>query len=225
MMFGNLEAAEFKYNTIIYNSEFEDILSKIIICYDLMIRDKVSLCNNENDIRDVLMIKYLKNKSIRQNIKLTNYLFDREVPEDKSIGRTDIKIQTLNTFEDVEAYYIIECKRLDKKNPDGISGLNAKYIENGICRFTSETYSSFYKTNGMIGFIVEQMNISENITSINNLLALNFPKINTTQELQYREIYKDFNFSYCSCHKNIDKQIVIYHLMFDFSKNINHESN
>ncbi len=49
-MFGNLDASEFKYNTIIYNSEFEDILSKIIICYEMMIFDKVSLCNNENKI-------------------------------------------------------------------------------------------------------------------------------------------------------------------------------
>jgi len=102
-----------------------------------MLEDNVSLSNDENTIRDVLLINYLRDNSIRKKINLTNYLFDREVPEDRSVGRTDIKIQTQNTFEDTSAYYIIECKRLDGTNTTGTTGLNAKYIENGIYRFAS----------------------------------------------------------------------------------------
>src|SRR5690554_1312493 len=195
MIFTELNASGYEYNGVFYNAEFEDILSKIITCYNLMIADKVSLTNNENAIRDVLLLNYLKNNSIRKKIMLTSYLFDREVPEDRSVGRTDIKIQTQNTFQDTSAYYIIECKRLDAKNLTGITGLNAKYIKEGICRFASSTYSVHYKTNGMIGFVVEPMDINANITSINNLLVNNFSEANTTQELQYREIVKGFSFS------------------------------
>lgn len=203
-----------------YQNEFEKILSKIITCYRLMLVNSVTLSNDENSIRDVLLINYLKNNSIRNKIGLTDYLFDREVPEDATIGRTDIKIQTLNSFTDTSAYYLIECKRLNAINPNGSTGLNAKYIESGMYRFTSKTYSTHYKTNGMIGFIIEPININQNVNSINNLLKTIFKKANTVQELKYRELFPEFNFSYSSIHRVDGNDIVIYHLMLDFSKQI-----
>ena len=220
MIFTELNASGYEYNGIFYTAEFEDILSKIIICYKLMIADNVSLTNDENTIRDVLLINYLKDNSIRKKIKLNDYLFDREVPEDRSIGRTDLKIQTKNTFQDTSAYYIIECKRLNATNLTGTTGLNAKYIKDGMYRFASTTYSTHYKTNGMIGFVVEPIDISANVTSINNLLANNFSEANTTQDLQYREIVTNFGYSYCSCHNVSEDRVVLYHLMFNFSENI-----
>ena len=220
MMFDNLNATQFESSTIFYNTEFEEILSKVITCYNLMLADKVSLTNNENAIRDMLLINYLKNNAIRRQCNFTNYLFDREVPEDRSLGRTDIKIQTQNTFEDTNAYYIIECKRLDATNTTGTTGLNAKYIENGICRFVSSYYSSHHKTNGMIGFVVEPIDIRKNVIEINNLLAANIINANTIQDLQYKSILADFNYSYCSCHNITGNQVLLYHLMFDFSMNI-----
>lgn len=220
MIFTELNASDYEYNGLFYNAEFEDVLSKIINCYNLMIDDNVSLKNDENAIRDALYINYLNNNSIRKKIKLTNYLFDREVPEDRSIGRTDLKIQTLNTFQDTSAYYIIECKRLNATNLNGTTGLNAKYIKDGMYRFASTTYSTHYKTNGMIGFVVEPIDISANVTSINNLLANNFLEANTTQDLQYREIVTNFGYSYCSCHNVSEDRVVLYHLMFNFSENI-----
>lgn len=219
-MFTELNAYGYQYNGIFYNAEFEGILSKIITCYKLMLADNVSLTNDENTIRDVLLIDYLKDNPIRKKVKLKDYLFDREVPEDRSLGRTDIKIQTLNTFQDTSAYYIIECKRLDATRPTGTTGLNAKYIESGIYRFASTSYSTYYRTNGMIGFVVEPIDINKNVSSINNLLATRFLDANTTHYLQYREIVADFDFSYCSCHNVSENSVVLYHLMLDFSKNI-----
>jgi len=220
MMFPEPNASKFESSSIFYNTEFEDILSKIITCYSFMLEDNVSLFNDENTIRDVLLINYLRNNSIRKKINLTNYLFDREVPEDRSIGRTDIKIQTLNTFHDTSAYYIIECKRLDATNTNGTAGLNAKYIKNGIYRFASSYYSVHNKTNGMIGFVVESIDINKNVSEINNLLATNYLNAYTTQNLQYRSIIDGFNYSYCSCHNITGNQVLLYHLMLDLSKNI-----
>lgn len=220
MMFDNLNATQFEYGSIFYNSEFEDILSKIITCYELMLADKVTLTNAENAIRDVLLINYLKNNSIRKQINLTNYLFDREVPEDRSLGRTDIKIQTKDTFEDTNAYYTIECKRLDATNITGTTGLNVKYIDNGIARFVSSYYQTYHKTNGLIGFVVEPIDINKNVVEINNLLAANTINTNTIQDLQYKRILAGFNYSYCSYHNITGNKVLLYHLMFDFSKNI-----
>lgn len=220
-MFNNLNASGFGHSISFYNAEFEDVFSKIITCYHLMLDDKVSLVNDENEIRNILLVNYLKDNDIRNKIGLTDYLFDREVPEDRTIGRTDIKIQTANTFTDTNAYYIIECKRLDSVNADGKTGLNAKYVENGVCRFTSKYYSCHYKINGMIGFVVEPIDMSNNIKSINNLLTVTFATVtNTIDKLYTKKIHNDFEHSYCSTHKTNENTVLIYHLMFDFSKNI-----
>lgn len=220
MIFTNLSASNYDYSSNFYKTEFEDILSKIISCYNLMLDDHVYLTNSENAIRDVLLLNYLKNNKVRNKVELVNYLFDREVPEDIGVGRTDIKIQTINTFSDTSAYYTIECKRLDSTNLNGITGLNAKYIENGICRFISKTYSSYYKINGMIGFVVQEVDIHDNIKSINSLLKDTFTSANTTKQIEKRNIRSDFKYCYCSTHGEPNEEILIYHLMLDFTKNI-----
>ena len=213
MMFAQLNASSYKYSSTFYNAEFEGILSKIIICYNMMIANSVRLISDENKIRDVILKDYLNNNNVRKQVKLTDFLFNREVPEDNDLGRTDIKIETQNTFIDTKAYYIIECKRLDSQNQTGTTGLNGKYISDGICRFVSEKYSTYKNTNGMIGFIVQSMNIHNNTNCINGLLANQNFQINTKLNLQPRKIEDNFEYSYCSIHSIRKQEIVIYHLM------------
>lgn len=220
MMFTELDASQYEYNGVFFNAEFEELLKGVVACYNLMLADNVALTNDENLIRDILLINYLKNNKVRKQIGLTDYLFDREVPEDLTIGRTDIKIQTSNTFLDAAAYYVLECKRIDAINPNGGTGLNAKYIENGIQRFTQKTYGSYYNTNGMIGFVVQEIDIHKNTESINSLLTGEFNHITTTQSLTNKIIVSGFNYSYFSTHNSRTDTLTIYHLMFDFSKNI-----
>jgi hypothetical protein len=220
MMFTELESSQYRYNGVFFNAEFEELLSKIIGCYNLMLTDNVSLRNDENSIRDVLLINYLKNNRVRKKIDLINYYFEREVPEDATVGRTDIKIITSNAFQDTAAYYTIECKRLDGLNPSGRTGLNAKYIENGIQRFVSKTYSSHYSINGMIGFVIRKLDIHKNTESINTLLTGDFKHITVTQSLTKKDILTGFDFSYYSTHNTADGELTVYHLMLDFAKNI-----
>lgn len=220
-MVDRLNALVFPFSLDDYEAKFECILIGITACYQMMIKDGVLVPNDENKIRDILLIDYLKNNSIRNQVRLTEYLFDREVPEDNSDGRTDIKIQTQNTFTDTQAYYTIECKRLDNQNPTGTSGLNAKYIEEGIMRFVSRRYSSFHGINGMIGFIVECMNVGENIANINRLLQDNFTKANTDTPLTEIAFIENVDYQYYSKHFDIEnKKLKLYHLMFDFSSNM-----
>jgi len=159
-MFSELDASAHRYNFLFYEEDFKKLLSNIFFCYKKMLKDRVQLENDENKIRDKLLIDYLNNNKIREEYKdLLDFIFNREVPEHCTVGRTDIKIETKNTFEDTDAYYIIECKRLNNKNLRGKAGLNAKYVKDGIERFVTRLYSSYCSVNGMIGFVVEAMNI------------------------------------------------------------------
>lgn len=221
-MRNRINASSFIPSLEIYKKEFEIILIGITACYQMMVKDNVTVPNDENGIRDVLRKDYLNNRQIRDYIEFTgNYNFDREAPEDNDMGRVDIKITTQNTFINPEAYYIIECKRLDNKNLTGITGLNAKYITDGIKRFVERKYSAYYRINGMIGFVVEKFDIDANIANINNLLQNKFSDANTITFLTFINFIKDFKYQYYSVHKDIgNKTIKLYHLMFDLSKNI-----
>jgi hypothetical protein len=134
-----------------------------------MIADKVQLPTNENKIRDELVDNYL--------IKLVDdYEFKKEVQN--NLGRVDIYV--IEKLTEEKPHFIVECKLLDNKNPDGVEGLNAKYVTNGIQRFLTEHYfiDNNYNTNAMVGFITKTVNITDNINNINTLVSKKFKKFN-----------------------------------------------
>ena len=222
----NFNASAFIPSSEIYEIEFQNILTGITTCYKMMVKDNVSVpSNDENRIRDILYNNYLNNNKIRSSLKLAHYIFDCEVAEyDKDgnlAGYLDLKISTQNTFIESNSYYSIECKRLDNQNLTGDTGLNGKYINEGIMRFVEKKYSVYYRLNGMIGFVVERMNIANNIRNINGLLSNNFKDANTQKKLTPAYFIKNFKYSYYSIHKDTnEKEIKLYHLMFDFSRNV-----
>ena len=215
-----MDSSVFNYNSVFYNREFENILVSIINCYKLMITRKVILPNDENEIRNKIVgDEFLSNNQVRNQLGVTDYIFEPEAPE--KTGRADIKIiSRLSTFFDTKAYYVIECKRLDNKNTTGTTGLNAKYIDEGIARFISGKYSMYGKTAGMMGFVVEKIDIHQNILYIKTLLNQHFSHINTEEAFTHKTIVSDFKFSYFSRHKIDGISKIIYHLMLDFSDNI-----
>ncbi|WP_420385400.1 hypothetical protein [Roseivirga sp.] len=220
-MFGRLDASSFSDSVRFYHGEFEIILSKVTACYHLMLSDGVLVPNDENRIRDSLLIDYLRNPNVLRQVGMPEVLFDRETLEDNSVGRTDIRIISPDTFTEPKAYYIIECKRLDSVNTTGRTGLNAKYIENGIIRFVTKQYSSYYRVNGMIGFVVTPLDIHANTDCINTLLQTSFSEANTNRKITQANFIDGFEYHYSSSHSDSDNvPLDIYHLMFDFSGSI-----
>jgi hypothetical protein len=206
--------------------EFEQILYGCYKVYKSIIQRGTLFKNNENSISDGIMV-YLADDSFKNTtFPLGNYHFEPETREGK--GRTDIKILPINPYEGNDAYYLIECKRLNNKNVVGKTGMNAEYIKNGICRFITEFYSSYYNCNGMFGFVVDSMDIDTNISNINTMLNRDFindknkiVNAKVIQNLSKINIVENFEFTYLSKHKTkSNKEITLYHLMFDFSKNI-----
>jgi hypothetical protein len=73
----------------------------------------------------------------------------------------------------------------------------------------------------MIGFVVSKMDIHQNVVCINQLLRNVFTEINTTKELTPKQLAPDFEYSYYSQHKTDNAVKTLYHLMFNFSDDIN----
>lgn len=215
-MFEPLNADGFNYRAETREEALEFLLSKIVECYRILISD-TNVKNNENKIRDKLFFDYLTDNKIREQVRLKLFNFEEEAREKTSVGRTDIKVTSYNTFEVQEDYYIIECKRLDNKK----TGLNAKYIKQGLHRFTSKYYSAFEGINAMIGFVVEDMDIHKNIDNLNDILLEYHLHIDTISKITQADFIDNFEFHYISTHlDNNVEGLKIYHLMLDFSNNI-----
>jgi len=227
MMFADLNANGYEYSSTYYQNEFEDILRGIIVCYNYINSSGVSLPNNENAIRNVMLNKYLKIESFkRKYFNLANYHFDFETVE--NAGRADIRILPINPYINDTAYYIIECKRLDTSNLNGFSGLNAEYIKNGVCRFVTGYYTSYFGINGMIGFVVDNLDINENATHLNSFISRDLTN-DRGETVNARsigsiipfELLDNFNSCYISKHQPTNQnEIVLYHLMLNFSMQI-----
>ena len=215
----------FEYTQDYIDTEFCKVCRGCIMVYNTIIESQCSLSNDENQIRNEFM-KYLKNSQYKHtHAPLNEFYFDREVPEQN--GRADIKVLTRNCFEDDDAYYIIECKRLNNINTIGITGLNAEYIKNGICRFVTGFYSTYNDCCGMLGFVIDKMDIHKNTCgNINDLMPQTMIndkgiEVHANVTIPMTNIIMDntFNYSYLSNHRHEseNKDITIYHLMFDLS--------
>ena len=226
-MINILDASSFDYSRTLKDSLFELVLTKCIIVYNTILNSGISLVNDENLIRDEFL-KYLKDYDFKVKNELKHLIFDKEIPE--ITGRVDIRIlPTKDEYVNDSAYYIIECKRLNAANLKGLRGLNAEYVKNGICRFSTGYYSSYFGCNAMFGFLVEPVNTQKDIVNnINSMLNIDFinaqgqsVNANATQQMQHENFAGGYSYSYMSKHTHSSgNELTLYHLMFDFSNNI-----
>lgn len=167
-MSGMLDKNIFK---ALYRANFEKITAYIFDICELIVEDyekkQLKLPNDENKIRSIMLEEYMKTQ--KGVYGMSNYRFELEVPENyvgngQHIGRVDIRILLKNDFEQEDAYYIIECKRID-----GSSDLNKKYVKEGVARFVTEKYSSYYGRNIMLGFVVKKIDVSSNAKLIEEI--------------------------------------------------------
>lgn len=215
-----IDVSNFSRVHFVKNKEFKNILTKIVMCYEMMCNDcvtqKRTLPNNENQLRDILHYEYLNLNQIRAKIKLNQYLFVPEVPEDhrkdNTRGRADLRVIIKSrSFENPQEHFTIECKRLD-----GNTSLNEAYIVNGILRFVNENplYSSYYGTNGMLGFVVKDINVANNMHEIDNLLSNKHTEAHVIDNIVCED---SVPCCYKSTHISQNKPLRLYHLMLDIS--------
>ena len=155
----------------LHRTNFEKITTYIFDICALMVEDyekrQLRLPNNENKIRSIMLKEYMNKQKSAHG--MLGYKFELEVPENylwggRHKGRVDIRVLLKSDFEKDDAYYIIECKRIS-----GSSTLNKVYVTDGVARFLTEKYSSYYGRNIMLGFVVKKIDISSNTKSIEEI--------------------------------------------------------
>jgi hypothetical protein len=164
------------------------IIEKMLECFNRMRQDcerkLEKLVNSETVIRDYFFLNYLNNDSVMQDIGFDDFRFFSEVPENyinnTPTGRTDLQVFNIEQFRHREQYFTIECKRVD-----GNLTLNRAYIDQGMRRFLGKQpkYPSYYKMNGMMGFVIRNIDINNNVNRINKLLRDNYTDLHVQDYL------------------------------------------
>lgn len=212
---------DLSFNQLVAEIIFDDLKEKILLCCDMMHKDltnnNCTIRNNEPEIRDYLLENYLQSNAIRGVVGLEDFSFQPEVRvRNTNIGNcnhgnVDIKIliQKLS-FIDTEAYFIIECKRID-----GTTYLNKAYVSEGVCRFVSTDayYSTYQDRNFMLGFVVNDIDINDNIQKINSIQNIN-DRLTVLQEIERMSTNR---FVYQSRYLLNSNIILLLHMFYDFS--------
>ncbi|MBB3746987.1 hypothetical protein FHX10_006540 [Rhizobium sp. BK591] len=96
-------------------------------------------------------------RRVKKTLGLTNLQIRGEVElEDMStndptlLGRIDITLQFMHQFGDEDAYVAIECKRVHA----GDTGLNARYVTEGVDRFFKSRYAAGHDWGFMLGYVL-----------------------------------------------------------------------
>lgn len=78
-------------------------------------------------------------------------LLDLSNDDPEVLGRIDIILRFLHQFGDQEAYLAVECKRVGH----GESGLNQRYVTQGVNRFVTGQYAAGHHWGMMLGYVLK----------------------------------------------------------------------
>lgn len=209
-------------NRSVSQSILKNIVSKVLICCDMMQKDclaqKNTLKNLEEDIRDYLFNNYLNSDDVMEQIGLGEFRFFSEVPENyrnsKPIGRTDLQVINMNMFKYRKKYFTIECKRVD-----GTKKLNRYYIENGVKRFVlpEPLYPSYYRVNCMFAFVVKNIDVATNAQKISDLQTEDYKEVKVKTPFLSSLISSKHTYTYESEYfSSDDSDILLFHIFYDF---------
>ena len=205
------------------NADFEQNLFNLIIfhisqsCNNMRsdCRDTGKhLYNHEDKISNRLVEKYLDANFLGLRFVLQKpEHYDAET--DTYIGRTDITVGSSDWLANRDAYYIIECKRIDGK-----AHLNREYVSEGISRFVlppSPKYPAYYGRNIMLGYIVQAINVGENTDKIDKLQHELLVGVTIGDMKHVRDDGTGFYRYHCLYEANGDYSVELAHLFYDFS--------
>lgn len=200
-----MDASIFQYREAYYREQLQGLLKDICDVYVLISQSGQQLENDENTIRDEFG-KYFENQTYKESTTTAKYyFFESEGRRQKTAGRVDIRFLSPDCYGHQDAYFAIECKRLDGK-----SHLSKEYVDNGIRRFTSGKYPSLLGCNAMLGFVVCAIDLKQTVDQANGhleqteYLMIVSPSIGPIVEME--------------SHHTTPNQFILFHLWMDFSK-------
>jgi len=112
---------------------------------------RIRVTDKEDGITDQLRWEMVAEKNRRD--PPPQLRFERETQRDdpdKDYPRGLIDVHVIYSFDETD-YFAMECKRINDRTVTAAK----KYIENGVCRFSSGKYSPGHPYGAMIGYVTD----------------------------------------------------------------------
>lgn len=115
-------------------------------------------------------------RRIKSTLPLTNLelrgeheLEDMATNDQTILGRIDITLKFRHQFGNEDAYVAIECKRVSAGN----SGLNTRYVTQGVSRFATGQYATGHEWGFMLGYVLK-MPVNQIVDSIDRRIQRDY---------------------------------------------------
>lgn len=161
-----MDASVFEYRDVYYRMQLRGLLDDICRVYTLICQSGQQLPDDENKIRDEFGKFFFDQAYKMTTTTAKNYHYGSEVWLQLTAGRVDMQFLSPNCYSNQDAFFAIECKRLDGKGH-----LSKEYADNGIRRFTTGKYPSLLGCNAMLGFVVCTIDLTATVNQINSHLG------------------------------------------------------
>ena len=127
----------------------------------------------------ITMIVRKEMRRVKATLGLTNLevrgeheLEDMATTDATVLGRIDITLKFLHQFGNEDAYVAIECKRVGA----GSSGLNARYVTQGVDRFVTGQYATGHEWGFMLGYVLI-LPVEQVVTTINDRIRKTYGEV------------------------------------------------
>ena len=199
-----MDASVFEYREVYYRLQLQGLLNDICGVYALICQSEQHLPDDENKIRDAFG-KYFFDQAYKMTTTTAkDYHYGSEVWLQLTAGRIDMQFLSPNCYKHQDAFFAIECKRLD-----GRSHLSKEYVDNGIRRFTKGKYPSLLGCNAMLGFVVCTIDLPATMSQINSHLEQTEYLVTTNSTMSTRVDLESRH--------GTPYDFVLYHVWLDFS--------
>ena len=199
-----MDASVFVFQKDFFMSQLQGLLNDICNVYVLICKNGQLIKNDENTIRDGVGSFFEKQTYKNTTTTAKDYFFESEGRQQKTAGRVDIRFLSPNCYAHQDAYFAIECKRLDGK-----AHLCKEYVDNGIRRFTTGKYPSLLGCNAMLGFVICTIDLPTTVGQINSHLEQAEHLVTSSSTMSARV---DLESRHGTPH-----EFVLYHLWLDFA--------
>lgn len=180
--------------------QLDKYINLIIYSYNKIINKKRGILHE--DIRRNMLVNVMRKNKFKFKINDIIASYETFGDDYTTIGRTDITF-FVNVFENRS--FTIECKRF-LENEINKSQIQNQYIGNGVNRFITNKYPTYWGYAGMMSFVE-----SGDILKLSQILNKQFKMTNLSQKYKYQFITESSEYS------SAKKLFKIVHILLNFA--------
>jgi len=215
-----------KFSKLSWSDFVQHVLALTVKGYQAMRAAKIAQCDWEENIFTIQLgenylrpLAFDEASPIRVMVRTKRHTEDMKVGKQSTLEAKEIDLMVFAPWEREyhEKHFVWEAKLVgDKRVNKKYSYLNAEYVNEAIYRFIDKEYAGGLDNAGVLGYVLEGLNIIRDINNTMSRIRKNLP-LSQSNHLRPTQAIYDFKEVYLSHHKRTDStKIQLHHLFLTF---------